>query len=183
MKTVLYRLSGNGFKSYYQSYHAQGLEKGLKHFQENSSHYPEHLKNSISNSYNEVIAEWREFTTGVFAFVGSLPDKETIRILTNHLDKTQRENYVWYSAEIDIDQFAFDANNLWRGQGFKSIEDLVKEHYYEVFVPEQFLKVTNIQKWSQDYRSIFHQTEENLLLPNFNISDNKNIEKKKVKIR
>lgn len=180
---MLYRLSENGFESYFQDYHAQGLEIGLKHFQDNINSYPQHLRNNISNSYNEVIPEWKEFTTGVFAFVGSLPDKETLRILTNHLDKTQRENYVWYSAEIETTQFAFDANHLWRTQGFKSIEDLVKEHYYEVFIPEQFLKVSNIQKWSQDYRSIFHQTEENLLLPRFNNFTNNDLEKKKLKIR
>lgn len=177
MKTILYRLSQEGFNPYYQDYHAQGLELGLKNFKDNPHAYPEHLKNSINNSYKEVIPEWREFTTGVFAFVGSLPDKETIRILTNHLDKSQKENFVWWTAEIDTEQFAFDANNLWRSKGFKKIEELVQSHYYEVFVPEQFLKVTNVQKWSQDYRSIFHQTEENLLIATI-ITD-----QKKVKIR
>lgn len=178
MKTLLYRLSGDGFLPHYQDYHVQGLELGLKHFNDNPHAYPEHLKNSINNSYNEVIPEWREFTTGVFAFVGSLPDKETIRILTNHLNKSQKENFVWNTAEIDINQFAFDANHLWRSKGFKKIEKLVKEHYYEVFIPEQFLKISNVQNWSQDYCSIFHQTAENLLLPHFN-----NLEKKKLKIR
>lgn len=179
MKTIVYRLSGDGFSPHYQDYHAQGLEIGLKHYQENPNNYPEHLRNSISNSYAQVIPEWKEFTTGVFAFVGSLPDSETIRILTNHLDKNQKESFVWSTAELDIHQFAFDANNLWRSKGFKKIEDLVKDQYYEVFIPEQFLKLSNIQSWSQDYRSIFHNTNENLLLPTNVFSTNN----KKVKIR
>lgn len=178
MKTILYRLSADGFKPYYQDHHVQGLELGLKHFNDNPNAYPEHLKSHIKNSYAEVIPEWKEFTNGIFVFAGSLPDKETVRILTNHLDAKQKANYVWWTAEIDTEQYAFEGNNLWRSPGFQKIEELVKRDFFEIFIPAQFLKVTNVQKWTQDYRSIFHQTEENLMINGIYDSS-----KKKVKIR
>lgn len=164
MKTLIYRLSKNGFDSCLQDYHANALEQGLLNFKNNPNNYPEHLKDNINNSYNQVIPEWKEFTHGIFAFIGLLPEKETIRILTNHLNSKQKEEFVWWSAEIDIEQYAFDANNLWRTKGFKKIEDLVLGNYYEVFIPKQFLRVSNIQKWTNNYQSIYHQSEENLLL-------------------
>ncbi len=179
MKTILYRLSGDGFNPYYQNHHVEGMELGLKHFKENIGMYPEHLRHHIKNGYDEVIPEWKEFTTGIFTFAGSLPDKETIRILTNHLTAKQRQEYVWWTGEIDVNQYAFEGNNLWRSTGFQKIEDLVKRDFFEIFIPEQFLKVSNIQKWSSDYRSIYHITDENLMING--IYKESNEEKKKLK--
>jgi hypothetical protein len=62
--------------------------------------------------------------------------------------------------------YAFDANNLWRKNGFHKIEDLLKKNCFEVFIPTQFLNVENIQKWTSDYKSIYHITEENLFFNN-----------------
>lgn len=156
-KVLLFRFSDDGFLSKYQNYHAEGLEIGLKKFKENPEKYPIHLLSSIGKSYSDVIPEWKEFATGVFVFAGSLPDEDNIRILLNHLDKHQKEKYSWWSAEIDDTQYCFDVNNsnLWRTNGFCQIRDMIARNNQEIFIPQQFLKLENIQQWGNNYKSIF----------------------------
>lgn len=159
MKTVLYRFSADGFNAHYQQFHVEAMKLGLKHFQEKKQTYPIHLVPHIEESYKGLLTEWGKFTNGIFTFVGVLPDPETIRILLNHLAPQQRKNYFWWTAEIDVKQYCFDVNNskLWKKQGFASIKDMVDKMNYEIFIPSQFLKVDNIQQWTNDYRSINHQ--------------------------
>lgn len=162
-KVLLYRFSLDGFNAQYQNFHAEGLELGLNNFNSKKSNYPSHLIPSIEESYSKVLPEWKEFTTGVFAFAGSLPDKETIRMLLNHLHSSQKEEYSWWTAEIDENQYCFDVNNsnLWRSSGFSQIKDMVAKYNYEMFIPQQFLKIENIQQWGNDHRSIFAKINSN----------------------
>lgn len=160
MKTTLYRLSKDGFQSYYQEHHVVEMESGLKDFKENRHNYPQHLRYYIENNYKELMPNWGDFVHGVFAFVGSLPDKETIRLLTNHLNVHQKDEYVWWTGEIEIEEYAFEGNNLWKKTGFQKIKELVDRDFFEIYIPQQFLKVTNVQKWTQDYKKIDCQNKE-----------------------
>lgn len=166
MKAILYRFSQEGFTPYYQQFHAEGMELGLKHFNEKEAHYPPHLVDNIRNTYRDIIPEWKEWTTGVFSFLGKLPSEEYLRILLNHLSKSQREEYSWWTAEIDLTMYAFDVNNgnLWKKSGFKSIQELLENGDDEIYIPKQFLKVSNIQQWGNHYLTIFPQYE-NIVKP------------------
>jgi hypothetical protein len=145
----IYRFSKDGFNSYYQNHHADGLELGLKKFKEKKENYPKHLLQYVEKNYSEVIPEWREFTTGVFAFAGNIPNKETTRILLNHLSPEEKKSYQWWSAEIDDEQYCFDIDNnvLWKSYGFKKVKEIIKKNSYEIFLPKQFLNIKNIQNF------------------------------------
>jgi hypothetical protein len=165
-KVLLFRFSLDGFTPQYQQFHAEGLELGLKKFKEHPSDYPIHLIKNVEEHYSKILPEWKEFTNGVFTFAGSLPDKDTLRILLNHLHKTQKEQYSWWTAEIDENQYCFDVNNcnLWTSSGFMKIKDMIAKSNYEMFIPEQFLKVENVQQWGNDHRSIFIQSNKKFKL-------------------
>lgn len=163
MKTTLYRFSADGFNPHLQNHHIEGLKIGLNNNKQKLNNYPQHLQDSINNHYADILPEWEEFSTGIFTFVNTLPDQETLRILFNHLHKTQKESFSWWTAEININQFCFevDNNRLWTKSGFSTIDKLINKGTYEIYLPSQFLKIENIQQWSNDYRSIYNNINTN----------------------
>lgn len=164
MKTIIYRFSEKGFESKEQNFHAMGLEISLqKH--KIDLYKKNHQFTSESQYLEFVLPEWKEFTKGIFAFIGQLPSESTLRTLTNHLDRKQHESFSWWTGEIDIQNLAFDANNLWNKKGILQIEELLLQNKLEIFLPEQFMKISNIQQWSNNFNSIYHISDENLLIP------------------
>lgn len=164
MKTMVYRLSADGFESQHQSYHMNNMESGLNSFEKKLRFHPEHLRENIKNIYKSLLPQWKEYTNGVFVFLEKMPDKETLKFLTNHFNEKQKTEYVWWSGEISHEQYAFNPCKIWREEGFKTVKELVEKSYDEIYIPEQFLKIENIQKWTNDYRSVNHQIEEILTL-------------------
>lgn len=147
-KIKLYRFAENGFEPTYQQYHAQGIEQLCNTNNAQLNQYPEHLRQHILNNKQQVLPDWKNYAHGLFAFVGNLPDINTIDHLLNHLNREQKLSYQWWTAEISENEYCFQVSNsqLWRKSGLCQIKDIIKKQEEEIFIPSQFLNIENIHK-------------------------------------
>lgn len=147
-KIILYRFSKEGFAPIYQQYHARSIEYLSNLNKESLNQYPEHLHSHIIHSQQEILPNWHEYTNGVFAFADNFPDNKTIEHLLNHLTNEQKKSYQWWSAEISENEYCFQIynNQLWKKNALKTIKEVIKNQETEIFIPSQFLNISNIQK-------------------------------------